>query len=783
MPRSRSRKPALLTWWCAAVALVCTFVLLSGAALALHLAELEAPLRRGRAQTGSLSWASAPGQQERREPPPHERPPPHEWRVGAGRASASFSVRPGGPPSLRSLRWGAGRAPAAAAEDAGWEMDVAAAQPLLVSLAPAGAEADEPRPCRVTASGASSADLDCGGLAATLRVTAHEAGPHGAALRWHVAAASGAAVLSLAAWLPGAAVEGVVDGSPITARRRPQVSTLSTGGSAKASSFFDGRGPERMLDGDGETEWFAAKGTQEAWVEIDLGGARVVSAVQWQWWAASFADEWTLESRADAAADWTQEYTSGAPGARSMESFNPWVRLPALSGPVRHLRLSMCKGHLDPWSFGVFFGIRTLELRRAFHGYLQAARGRPFGQILHYNSWYDLRSAPCADGLAKSGAKESVIQRLEAFNGNLTASRGIPLDAFLLDDGWDNWDSLWEVDTARFPSGFPALVAKGSQWGTRMGCWMSPFGGYGLAGQRRVRFGTQRGFERNQKGSFSLAGPKYFATFSSVVRRRIEEGFGIFKFDGLGGGLGQKGGDAYMGDFEAMLSLIRGVRQERNGDQVWISLTIGTWASPFWLLWGDSIWRDGPDVGGEGVGSQRERWLTFRDAALRRGLMRGPLFPLTSFMQHGVVWSRSGETDDMWPSQRSDPLEDFCNEALSFFLSGTGLQELYVQLELMEARHWAALAAISSYARRELEVLRDAHAIWGGGKGTGTAAPGTFPGLRPDQSFDANPAVATRAPQEARKTETEAMSTVNQHGKDGQPFQGYPCILATLAHQ
>merc|ERR1740123_1963357 len=174
-----------------------------------------------------------------------------------------------------------------------------------------------------------------------------------------------------------------------------------------------------------------------------------------------------------------------------------------------------------------------------------------------------------------------------------------------------------------------------------------------------------------------------------------------------------------------MLSLIRDVRQEPGGEQVWISLTIGTWASPFRLLWGDSIWRDGPDVGGEGVGSQRERWLTFRDAALRRALQRGPLFPLVAFMQHGVVWSHSGETDDMWPSDRNDPLEDFCNEALSFFLSGTGLQELYLQLELMEARHWAALAAISSYARREAKVLRDAHAIGGypvAGEPYGTAA-------------------------------------------------------------
>ena len=86
------------------------------------------------------------------------------------------------------------------------------------------------------------------------------------------------------------------------------------------------------------------------------------------------------------------------------------------------------------------------------------------------------------------------------------------------------------------------------------------------------------------------------------------------------------------------------------------------------------------------------RWLNFRDAALRRALKRGPLFPMGGLMQHGIVWTRSAETAELWASARGDRFEDFRNEVLSFFLSGTGLQELYVQLELMEGRHWDLLA-------------------------------------------------------------------------------------------
>ena len=40
-----------------------------------------------------------------------------------------------------------------------------------------------------------------------------------------------------------------------------------------ASSSFPGKGPERLLDDDTETEWFAGKGEQDAWILLDLEGA------------------------------------------------------------------------------------------------------------------------------------------------------------------------------------------------------------------------------------------------------------------------------------------------------------------------------------------------------------------------------------------------------------------------------------------------------------------------------------------------------------------------------
>ena len=59
------------------------------------------------------------------------------------------------------------------------------------------------------------------------------------------------------------------------------------------------------------------------------------------------------------------------------------------------------------------------------------------------------------------------------------------------------------MDGQHFPSNFAPLVAKAKAWGTSLGVWMSPFGGYGAAGGRRIRYGTQHGFERSSRGGFA----------------------------------------------------------------------------------------------------------------------------------------------------------------------------------------------------------------------------------------------------------------------------------------
>jgi len=141
---------------------------------------------------------------------------------------------------------------------------------------------------------------------------------------------------------------------------------------------------------------------------------------------------------------------------------------------------------------------------------------------------------------------------------------------------------------------------------------------------------------------------------------------------------------------------------------LYINLTTGTWPSPFWLFYADSIWRGGDDTEFAGVGSNRERWITYRDGDTYSQVVKaGKLFPLNSLMLHGIVYAQKA------PQLDSDPGGDFRNEVHSYFGSGTQLQELYITPSLLTDDDWDAIAEAAKWSRNNQSILVDTH--WVGG--------------------------------------------------------------------
>lgn len=341
---------------------------------------------------------------------------------------------------------------------------------------------------------------------------------------------------------------------------------------------------------------------------------------------------------------------------------------------------------------------RPGQLRRDFSTYLERERARPYSPFLHYNSWYDI-------GYFTRYDQAQCLDRIHAFGQELHVRRGVTLKSFLFDDGWDDPQHLWQFNSG-FPDGFAPLKQAARRYGAAPGAWLSPWGGYGKPREERLASARAAGYEVDDDG-LALSGPKYFNLFDGVVQRFIEDG-GVnqFKIDGTGSAAQVFPGSSFGSDFEAAIALIADMR--RLEPQIYVNLTTGTYPSPFWLRYCDSIWRGGEDHDFAGVGTHRQRWITYRDADTYAGIVvQGPLYPLNSLMLHGLIYAQHAK------HLNDDPHDDFGSEVQSYFGTGTQLQEMYCTPQLLSSRNWDRIARWARWSAANANVLRDTHWIGG----------------------------------------------------------------------
>jgi hypothetical protein len=169
---------------------------------------------------------------------------------------------------------------------------------------------------------------------------------------------------------------------------------------------------------------------------------------------------------------------------------------------------------------------RPYQLRRDFLAYVERERAHPYRPFLHYNSWYDL-------GYFSKFNESEALAVISMFGEELQRKRGVDLDSFLFDDGWDDPKTLWGFHSG-FPSGFSRVREATARYGAAPGVWMSPWGGYGKPKQDRLTNGKTKGFETNA-GGFALSGPVYYRRFLDTCLTMLR-GYGVnqFKFDGTG---------------------------------------------------------------------------------------------------------------------------------------------------------------------------------------------------------------------------------------------------------
>ena len=341
------------------------------------------------------------------------------------------------------------------------------------------------------------------------------------------------------------------------------------------------------------------------------------------------------------------------------------------------------------------------QFRRGFLYYLERQRARPYQPLFYYISWFDI----AYDDRKMNEAL--CLKVIDQFGLETAVKRGVKPDMFIFDDGWDDNRTLWRFHEG-FPKGFKPLERAAAKYDAVLGTWISPWGGYGRAKKARLEYGEAQGFE-TAHGGFSLAGPTYFARFRDVCLEHIEQyGVRYFKFDGIGKGSSASGpGKEFGPDIEAMLDLITQLR-ERQPD-LFFNTTVGTWPSPYWLFFSDSIWRGGGDLSYHGSGSRRQQWITYRDGtAYRVRVCKAPLYPLNSIKSQGVMYAQLGLAAEL-----STDLDDLVDDIHMAAASGSQLQEFFVTPSMMPAEGWDAVAESIAWLRENADVLVDTHWIGG----------------------------------------------------------------------
>ncbi len=354
------------------------------------------------------------------------------------------------------------------------------------------------------------------------------------------------------------------------------------------------------------------------------------------------------------------------------------------------------------------------QKRRSFLAYHERERAVPWRSFVLYNSWYELNIGHNnSPNWWERMTETQCLPVLNAWKQNLYDVYGVGIDAFVWDDGWDDFNSLWDFHQG-FPNGFQNVDNLASQQGAGTGAWLGPVGGYGSSKNQRIAYWNST--HGTNISNFELSNKEYFDAFVGRCSQMVDDyDMRYFKFDGISTQFSSTG-PSNEEDAEGILKVVNALREKRP--DIFINTTVGTWASPFWFHYSDCVWRQENDYAEIGVGSHREKWITYRDRLVHQNFVENsPLCPINTLMTHGLIVTKNGPPAAMPYNNSQSTYKGIVKEMRCAFASGSGMVELYLDHDLMNniqnKKLWKELSECITWHRANKEVLPDVH--WVGG--------------------------------------------------------------------
>ena len=362
---------------------------------------------------------------------------------------------------------------------------------------------------------------------------------------------------------------------------------------------------------------------------------------------------------------------------------------------------------------------------------------------IQYNSWFD--NMMLIDD-------ENILESFIEVDRQLNEAGTRPIDSYVVDDGWVNYNDTHVVDANRagttlnqtgfweFNSKFPNELYPSSElvqkFGSNFGVWVGPRGGYNFYGSL-ADIMTKSGKGSKAGGSIDVADRVYVKNFTDMAVS-WQEKFDVnyWKWDGYvdGGQYGHfpakdgvpgyanrhmTGGYEHMYHvtdlWEAWIDLFEAVREseiKENINKLWLSLTCYVHPSPWFLQWANSVWMQCVyDQKDAGFGTTKlNKQLTYRDAMYYDFLVNHEFqFPLANVYNHDPIYGKEGTGMNI----NTATGEDFQNYLYMQATRGTQFWELYFSDSIMTDEKYEVTAEYLAWAEANSHMLRNAK-IYGG---------------------------------------------------------------------
>lgn len=247
------------------------------------------------------------------------------------------------------------------------------------------------------------------------------------------------------------------------------------------------------------------------------------------------------------------------------------------------------------------------------------------------------------------GVLDDAVNHLQS---ELTRKRGLCVDFFTLDAGWQDPDTLYDVNRGKFPDGLTGFTKRvQATAGSRLGLWLStttPVTPTQLSEDVLRRHGYELAANPDRGTAYPcLSYPPYFADIKQTMRRHVTElNVGFYKMD--------------FEYFECAAPDHAHLPNRRHGREANVDALIelmtelsdlcpdirlrptsGMWLSPWWLTVADVIWPQGMmdfNYGRGPVSTSARDWeLTLRDQEFHRLLrVESGCFPLSGMLFMGM---------------------------------------------------------------------------------------------------------------------------------------------------